>query len=404
MNIIYIAYSCNPYNGTEDKIGWNIPKVSSRYNNKVYIVTKAEGRNNIENELKKQGIANIQCCYVEIPNFYKKIFKGAFYSGRLNIWNKYALKQVKKICKKEKIDIIHQINPVEFRSIGNYGKIKGVSFVCGPLGGGEYIPEQLKKYVAKDILMEKIRLIANYYYKFKYKFNRRFASCDKLLFANHETMDFLGLKTSTNDDVITEIASNCPKEILNIEDGKISFLVAGRFVYRKGLDFLLDAIECIPADFKFIVYIAGDGPLFNKIKSRVQNSPQLNSRVIIIGKVDFQDMNKLYMKSSALIMPSLRETTGSVILEALENGIPVITYNGFGAKEILDEKTAYLYNYSQENVCKDLANAIIKCYEDISNGILKDEACLHRARELSFENKGINYQSIYENLLKRKFD
>ena len=43
MNILYIAYSCNPFAGSEDKIGWCVPFESSK-TNKVYVITKEEQR------------------------------------------------------------------------------------------------------------------------------------------------------------------------------------------------------------------------------------------------------------------------------------------------------------------------------------------------------------------------
>ena len=41
MNILYIAYSCSPYGGSEEAIGFNIPIEMSK-NNNVYVITKEE--------------------------------------------------------------------------------------------------------------------------------------------------------------------------------------------------------------------------------------------------------------------------------------------------------------------------------------------------------------------------
>ena len=43
MNILYIAYSCNPFAGSEDKIGWCVPYESSK-TNKVYVITKEDSK------------------------------------------------------------------------------------------------------------------------------------------------------------------------------------------------------------------------------------------------------------------------------------------------------------------------------------------------------------------------
>lgn len=135
MNILYIAFSCSPTNGSEDSVGWNIPSASSKYN-KVYVITKESAKNVIDNYMKEHNDTDMKFFYVDIPDIYKKLFKGFLFSGRLNLFHKAALPLTAKICKEYDIDIIHQITPVEFRAIGNYGQIPNAKFVCGPVGGG----------------------------------------------------------------------------------------------------------------------------------------------------------------------------------------------------------------------------------------------------------------------------
>ena len=147
MNILYIAYSCNPFAGSEDKIGWCVPYESSK-TNKVYVITKEEQREPVEKYLQSHPLENIKFYYVDIPNFYKKIFKGFMYSGRLNVWNRRVLPLAKKICADQKIDVIHQITPIEFRAIGDYGKIANIKFVCGPLGGGESLHQNICRVIS----------------------------------------------------------------------------------------------------------------------------------------------------------------------------------------------------------------------------------------------------------------
>ena len=338
MNIIYIAYSCNPYNGTEDKLGWYTPYYASE-NNNVIIITKEESRESVEKYIVENKCNNIVVYYIDIPVIYKKIYSGSFYSGRQNVWNKRAFLKAQEICKAQKIDVIHQINPVEFRSIGPYGKIKNVRFVCGPIGGGEYIPSNLKKYVTgSGRLVEFIRLVANYYYKCKYKINGRFVECDTLLFANSETRDFLiPLAKRAHYRVLTELGSLTQNiDVQKNANETFSILAGGRLIYRKGFDLLLDAIEIIPKEYEFKMVLVGDGPLYSHLKNRINASKILKKRVSMLGRVPHMEMDRLYKASDLFVMPSLRETTGTVILEALENGIPVITANLFGARTILD--------------------------------------------------------------------
>lgn len=190
MNILYIAYSCDPNKGSEDKIGWNVPLMSAKSNN-VYVITKEEQKIAIEKYLRENQVNNIRFYYIDIPKIYKKIFKGFMYSGRLNVWNRYALPLAKKICKEKSIQIIHQITPIEFRAIGNYGKIKDIKFVCGPLGGGEVIPSGLKDYINGYNKIEIFRYIVNKWYRLKFRMFGKFKTCDYIMFANRETLNFL---------------------------------------------------------------------------------------------------------------------------------------------------------------------------------------------------------------------
>ena len=59
MNILYIAYSCNPFAGSEDKIGWCVPYESSK-TNKVYVITKEEQREPVEKYLQSHPLENIR--------------------------------------------------------------------------------------------------------------------------------------------------------------------------------------------------------------------------------------------------------------------------------------------------------------------------------------------------------
>lgn len=190
MNILYIAYSCNPFEGSEDKIGWCVPIESAKTNN-VYVITKEEQRRPIENYLQSHFLENVEFYYIDIPKIYKKIFKGFMYSGRLNIWNRRAFPLAKMVCMEKKIDIIHQITPIEFRAIGDYGKIENIKFVCGPLGGGESLPDGLRDYAKGHMVIEIVRSFINRWYRFKLKATGKLNRCDYIMFANKETQEFL---------------------------------------------------------------------------------------------------------------------------------------------------------------------------------------------------------------------
>ena len=393
MNVLYIAYSCDPYSGSEDAIGWNIP-IESAKTNHVWVITKKEHQKSIEGYLKKQAIQNIEFFFVDIPAIYKKVFKGFTYSGRLNVWHRYAFPLAQEICAKNNIDVIHQITPVEFRSIGKYGKIKTAKFVCGPIAGAEQIPHGLRSYASGNMVKELVHSMTNLIRKVHLGITHGL-ECDYLLFANLETQKYLKKLYHCKNGLLPEIGTTLPTVDISCKKKGIVFLVAGRLVYRKGHAFLLDALNRVPADLDYEVRIVGDGPELEKIKIKT-NLLHLNNHVHFIGKVPYKTMDKEYACADVLIMPSLREATGTVVLEAISRGIPVITINSFGGSLILNDECAWLYSGTNKQAYIDnLANSMMNCIMNPDEVLCKGINARRRSENYTWKKKCVYYQEIY---------
>ena len=168
---------------------------------------------------------------------------------------------------------------------------------------------------------------------------------------------------NVSDEPVTEVAvdindikDNCIEKGRNEE---CVFLVAGRMIYRKGLDFLFDALMRIPQETRYQVRVVGDGPELEHLRKEDLN---LSEHVHCMGSIPYMEMEKEYAGADVFIMPSIRETTGTVLLEAMSKGIPVITINKFGGATLFDENTGWLYGgNSKEEYIENLKKAILEC-------------------------------------------
>lgn len=400
MKVLYIAYSCSPIAGSEDRVGWNVSVAMAKIH-PVHVITKIEHKKDIEYYLRRNPINNIMFHYVDIPNLYKRLFKGFLYSGRLNVWHKQAFVIAENICNKFDIDIIHQITPIELRAIGDYGRIKNIKYVCGPLGGGEYVPNGLKCYKRGHYTVEILRDIMNRWYRFWFNVTGRLKRCDYFIYANEEIKYYLGC----GNHVETEIAvdSICYKKENTLKN-KCVFLMAGRMIYRKGLDFLFDAIEEIPEDKRYEVRIIGDGPEMQKLKKRWDRSKKLQEHVIFVGRIPFTEMKNEYDKADVFLMPSIRETTGSVLLEAMSNGIPIIAINRFGSGLLLNEDLGWTFDgNTKEEFITSFVNSMVDCIEHPEKVRRKGKNMLLAAKEYTWDIKARHYDEIYKKLLSRGF-
>ena len=101
------------------------------------------------------------------------------------------------------------------------------------------------------------------------------------------------------------------------------YVTAGRFVPFKRLDIVAEAFKSMP-DKK--LYILGDGPEMEKIKSKA------GPNTIFPGFLPAAEVNKYLSKAKAFIFPS-EEDFGIVPVEAQACGTPVIAYGKGGALE-----------------------------------------------------------------------
>ena len=132
----------------------------------------------------------------------------------------------------------------------------------------------------------------------------------------------------------------CRSRITNV-------FAAGRFVRIKGFDLLLKAIpEVLASDCRIQFQIAGDGPEFDELKL-LQTELDLEEKVQFLG---FRNDVSLLMKQSDLfVMPSLSESFGIILLEAMATGIPIVTTRNNGALHILNGDTAIFVDIASPN-------------------------------------------------------
>jgi glycosyltransferase involved in cell wall biosynthesis len=82
------------------------------------------------------------------------------------------------------------------------------------------------------------------------------------------------------------------------------------------------------------------------------------NRVEFLGQVPHETMERHFQNSDAFVFTSLRDSFGSVILEAMSNGLPVIALNHQGVRAFVPDDAAIKVPVnSPQQVITDLAQA-----------------------------------------------
>jgi UDP-glucose:(heptosyl)LPS alpha-1,3-glucosyltransferase len=109
-------------------------------------------------------------------------------------------------------------------------------------------------------------------------------------------------------------------------------IFVGNGFARKGLHFLIDAWTAL--DRNLMLLVVGSDRDMAGYRHRVERSG-LRSRIVFTGPRN--DIDRLFAAADFLVLPSLFEPFGNVVLEAMASGLPVLTSSRVGAAEILPE-------------------------------------------------------------------
>ena len=192
------------------------------------------------------------------------------------------------------------------------------------------------------------------------------------------------------------------KEKYNLPKDKYIMSFICRISEQKRPMLLLEVIKKLKETRDdFVVLIIGDGNLLNKMKSIAKKYNLLNN-MIFMGRTNKTD--EIYDVSDLTINCSIKEGLALTAYESLAMGVPVVSSDVGGQKELIDENTGVIvpcmqeeedifdFNYSEEEVQNyvDAINKILanlkkykqNCRKKILNGFTIDQMVIRMSNIL----------------------
>ena len=156
-----------------------------------------------------------------------------------------------------------------------------------------------------------------------------------------------------------------------ITDPRPIFLYVGRVAVEKNIESFL------ALDLPGTQYVVGDGPSMEKLKCRYP-------KVHFVGAKHGKELSRYYAASDVFVFPSLTDTFGIVMLEAMACGLPVAGYPVRGPVDIVQSGVTGFLD-------QDLRTAALKALE------IDPQACRRFARQYSWQKSA---RRFVENLVK----
>lgn len=370
MKILLSAYSCSPGKGSEFGVGWNWAINLGKLGHQVWVITRNNNRIDIETEyIKNRNLPPVNFIYFELPNVILKIKKQIGVHLYYELWQYHLYKKMQSLHDQINFDLVHHITFGVLRQPSYLYKLN-IPFIFGPVGGGEYTPLFLiRSLPLKSRVWEYLREKSNYLLLKRKAVIKCFNHASLIISKTEETAKLLGkyqFKTLIIPEIGIEMVDFDAEENLKPSD-EFNILFVGRLLHWKGVHLAIKSFHKFNQNYpNSTLTVIGNGPFLQVLKNIVI---QLNliDKVIFKGSVHHSQLNIYYKNSKVFLFPSLHDSSGNVVLEAMSNNLPVVALALGGPKIILGKDCPTLITINQTSeylVIQHLADMLSRLYID----------------------------------------
>lgn len=201
------------------------------------------------------------------------------------------------------------------------------------------------------------------------------------------------LHNAVNTSKFTRPAGYTPKRIADLE-----LVTAGSLVAKKNQVFLLQVVKRLTKkNYKVHLHLLGDGPDRTMLEQKA-SSLRINDSVTFHGNVP--NVEEFLWNSDIYVHAATYEPFGLVLVEAMAAGLPVVSLDGRGNRDIIqDQKNGYIL--SEPDVV-DFANKVALLFHDKFKYEQIKQAAIETAKQFDIVNYTDKLLALYQKALKEK--
>lgn len=369
LKLLISAYACEPGKGSEPGVGWRWALETAALGHEVWVLTRSNNQPAISRELTRLGHpANLHFLYFDLPPSMRWWKRGGFTVHLYYLlWQRGAAQFAHERHAEMQFDAVHHLTFGVIRQPSFMGRL-GIPLVVGPLGGGERAPRAIRKPLSlSGRLKDALRDIANSLARYDPWVRSMYAQAALILMKTPESLQWLPEKFRAKAhcmleigiDARLEVATQFPEPARNYQT--LHLMYVGRFLYWKGMDLGLHAVaelkrRGVPVRLTMIGQ-GGERERWQKLTAELR----LADSVTWVPWMKQHDLLAAYRTFDALLFPSLHDSSGNVVLEAMASGLPVVCLALGGPAQLVDDscgRAVEVDSRSAPEVIQALADAL----------------------------------------------
>jgi len=412
LRILACTFACCPpgkpgFRSGEDVLGWNLLRQIGRFH-EVWALAYAPNRPSIEQAVEEESISNIHFCYVDLPSWLRPLLRvQGGHQIYYHLWQLRAFFVARSLEKRCRFDLFHHITYANDWLASFVGALLPIPYVRGPGGGAHRTPKGLEKeYPLSGRVWEKIRTVGQWILRHDPLFARGQSRAHAILVCNRESMAQVPSKWAHKVQIFPvsgisqqDLGVDTPTEV---DDSRFRILSAGSLIKIKGFGLAIKAFgKFIETHPEASLTIIGSGPEESRLRALVRRS-RLEDKVQFLEWMPRHQLLTQMAMCDVFLFPSLRDGGGTVVVEAMAIGKPVVCLDTGGpGMHITEEYGVKVTPGSREQTVERLKSALERLFEDKDLRLKMGQAARRRAQQVyQWDALGERLTNIYQTALR----
>jgi glycosyltransferase involved in cell wall biosynthesis len=339
MKLLISAFSCAPNSGSELGVGWNWATEAHRLGHQVCVLVCPAHSDAIAAAVREDvSLKEIRWGFPELAHWPVEQGKEPKRSRTYNLlWQRATLRTARALHREVGFDVVHHLTWAGIRAPTFLGSL-GPPLIIGPVGGGETSPSTLRDgFPLSRRILEAVRDLSNSLINVDPLVHSGLKKASVIFCTTSDTRNLFNTAIREKTVVYTQLGIHetqlrtprAPRQT------PPRMLFAGRLYYWKGVHIAVQAFgEVLTRLPTARLTIVGDGPEEARLKADAL-AYKVTDSVDFIPRLPQTKLFDLFESHDLLIFPSLHDSGGFVVLEALCHGMPVMCLDLGGPKEVV---------------------------------------------------------------------
>jgi len=413
VKVLISAFSVNPTGSSEQGVGWNWAVQASRHH-EVWVLTNTAPEDAVAQELQARPNPNLHFVFHRGPREHALRSLGRkfhlFYYPAYLSWQASAIGAARKLHAEVGFDVTQHLTWASCRFPSALAWLD-VPFIWGPIGGGEVAPRSAYTSLGlRPAFGEVARETSNWLTRLDPFVRHTATRAARILTTTEETKALLPAGSASKAEVYPAIGLRLNEldqalagslDAQRSANGDARLLFVGRLVSWKGCEFAIRAVaELARSGTRASLTVVGVGPELSALRTLARDLG-VESQVEFLGTVPHNEVLALFQTHDVFLFPSLHDSGGIAVLEAMYLGLPVVCLDLGGPAVSVGDAGIRVPCEDVQQIVNGLTDGVRRLLSD--EALRKDIVTRARSRVVElydWDSKAEYISDLYESVAK----